>query len=130
MRTIIELNGYAEGEGDRLSFRPIPDEIRVRTLPTTMVLRAVWRAEPGDDELPGYLPIARMLLDHTEPDDQSQLGQMPELFREPLERWDSASIIFAAYTLHVHCAGEHRLAFPKAELPEMTVRIRYDSATE
>jgi hypothetical protein len=87
-------------------------------------VRAVWRTEPGDNDPPGYLPIARLLLDHTEPDDASELGQLPELFREPLERWDAAGIIFAAYTLHLRTAGEHRLAFPKAELPPITLQVR------
>ncbi|RLT28062.1 MAG: hypothetical protein DWI48_01510 [Chloroflexi bacterium] len=129
MRAILELNGYAEiGEGQQPLFRPIPDEIRVLKLPTTIVLRAIWRAEPGDDDPPGYLPVARILLDHTEPNHRSELGQLPELFREPLERWDGASVIFAAYTLHVNSLGDHVLAFPKAGLPEQMIRIRLGSA--
>jgi hypothetical protein len=126
MQAVVELNGYAEVTGAELRFRPLLDEIRVRALPATVVLRAVWRTEPGDDDPPGYLPIARLLLDHTEPDAASELGQLPELFREPLERWDAAGIIFAAYTLHLHAAGEHRVEFPKAELEPITLQVRVD----
>ena len=124
MRATVELNGYAEGAGAQPGFRPLVDGVRVRSLPTTVVLRAVWRAEPGDDDPPGFLPIGRLLLAHAEPGEEPAPAPMPDLFRSPLERWDGASIIFVAYTLRLRNPGEHRLLFLRAELPEMTLRVR------
>ena len=67
MRAFVELNGYAEGVGDESRFRPIGEGISVGSLPVTVVVRAVWRTEPGDDDPPGYVPFARLVLAHAEP---------------------------------------------------------------
>lgn len=126
MRAVVELNGYAEGTGDQLRFRPIDDGLRVGSFPATVVVRAVWRTEPGDDDLPGYMPFARLVLAHAEPGAQEVTTPAPDLFHVPLERWDGASIIFAAYTLRFERPGDHRLVFPRAGLADMTLRVRLD----
>lgn len=124
MRNFVELNGYAEGVGEESQFRPIDEGILVGSLPVTVVMRAVWRTEPGDDDPPGYFPYARLLLSHAEPGADELPTPAPDLYRPALERWDGANIIFMAYTLRLQHPGEHRLLFPRAGVPEKTLMIR------
>ncbi len=120
----VSINSYAEvGDAADPCGGVFDGSITVRTLPSQVALRTAWLIR-GLEDMPGYLPIARLTLAHHEPGSDRPEAVDPTIYHPPLDRWDGSSVLFLSYTVHVRSIGAHRIEFPKVETPEFAVAVR------
>ena len=119
----VSINSYAElGTDGAPSSRVFEGSIAVRAMPSQVALRTAWLIR-GLEDLPGYLPFARLRLAHHDPGSDTSETVDPEIYHPPLDRLDGSSVLFLAYTVRLRSTGAHRIGFPQAELPELTVTV-------
>jgi hypothetical protein len=120
----VAINSYVElgASGDRAS-GVFDGSIVVGALPSRIELRTAWLIY-GLADVPSYFPVARMRLVHYEPGAETFDSAEPEIYHALLDRLDGSSVLFLAYTIGFKSTGAHRVGFPQAEVPELTVMIQ------